>query len=234
MPSRSRQSRLTDTLVRMANIHVMRGRLSDAVTACQEALALEFDHPDVRELLGDILAQQGKQQAAIAEYRAVFEAHPERISAERKIAEVSLRVGEQRRLLERQQELVEDPSKREHGKDRTQIALLSSILLPGLGQLCLGAYLKGAALLVVTVAVLYYIVNKILLEPLAALVGQMGQQGTGWQGAVTHVVGYSNVTKLLILGACFLVLGAYAYGIFDTVRIARAQQDRRDEELGIA
>lgn len=222
-----------DTLVRSASIHVRQGRLSNAVTACQEALALEPDHPDVRELLGDILARQGKQHAAIAEYRAVFEAHPDRVSAERKIAELSLHVGEQQRLLERQRELVDDPSKRGQGKDRTQIALLSSLVLPGLGQLCLGVYFKGAALLILALALLYHIVNKVLLEPLAALVEQMGGASGGWRGAFGHVVGYSGFTKVLLLGACLLVLAAYVYGVIDTVRIARAQQDRRDEELGI-
>jgi tetratricopeptide (TPR) repeat protein len=223
-----------DTLVRAANIHVMRGQFADALSACQEALALAPEHPDVRELIGDILAQQGKRQAAIAEYRAVFEAHPDRIAAERKIAELSLYVGEQQRLLDRQRELVEDPTKREQRKDRTQVALLSSILLPGLGQLCLGAYFKGVALLVLALALLYFIVNKVLLEPLSALVGQMAGAQGGWRGAVTHFVGYSAFTKILLLAACLLVLGCYAYGIADTWRMARAQQDRRDQELGIA
>ncbi|MFQ5810660.1 MAG: tetratricopeptide repeat protein [Armatimonadota bacterium] len=223
-----------ETLVRTANIHVMRGQLADALSACQEALALEPDHPDVRELIGDILAQQGKQQAAIAEYRAVFEAHPDRITAERKIAELSLHVGEQQRLLDRQRELVEDPTKREQSKDRTHVALLSSILLPGLGQLCLGAYFKGAALLVLTLALLYFIVNKVVLEPLSTLVGQMAGSAGGWRGAITHFIGYSAFTKVLLLGACLLVLGCYAYGIVDTWRITRAQQDQRDRELGIA
>jgi tetratricopeptide (TPR) repeat protein len=222
-----------DTLVRTANIHIMRGQLADALTACQEALALEPGHPDVRELLAEILEKQGKRQAAIAEYRAVFEAHPDRVSAERKIAELSLHLGEQQRLLERQRELVEDPTKRDRRADRSRIALLSSILLPGLGQLCLGAYFKGAALLVLTLALLYYILTKVLLEPLSALVDQMSGPGAGWHGAFGHMVGYSGLTKALIIAACLLVLAAYTYGIIDTFRIARTQQDRRDEELGI-
>jgi tetratricopeptide (TPR) repeat protein len=222
-----------DTLVRTANIHVMRNHLSEAVSACQEALALDPDNPDVHELLADVLAQQGKRQAAIAEYRAVFEAHPDRVSAERKMAQLSLQMGEQQRLLELQRELVDDPSKRKHMIDRTRIAALSSVLLPGLGQLCLGAYFKGAALLVFTLALLYYILQKVLLQPLGTLVGEMGTPGAGWGGAIAHVSGYALSTKLLILGACFLVLGAYAYGIIDTVRMARAQQDQLDEQLGI-
>jgi tetratricopeptide (TPR) repeat protein len=222
-----------DTLVRGANIHVMQGRLGEAISACQEGLALEPDHPDVRELLGDILARQGKRQAAIAEYRAVFEAHPDRISAERKIAEISLMVGEQMRLLERQRELVEDPSKRKQTPNRTRRALFSSLVLPGLAQLYLGAYFKGAALLITTLALLYYILQKVFLEPLA--VG--GGPGRSLTDAVAklpaYFAAYPLLTKLLMLAACFLILGAYTYGVIDALRMVRAEQDQRDAALGI-
>jgi len=222
-----------DTLVRGANIHVMQGRLGEAISACQEGLALEPDHPDVRELLGDILARQGKRQAAIAEYRAVFEAHPDRVSAERKVAELSLMVGEQMRILERQRELVEDPSKRDQAPNRTRIALFSSLVLPGLGQLYLGAYFKGAALLITALALLYYVINKMLLEPLTALASGLSGSRGGVGGAFGHIVGYSGVTKVMLIAVCLLILAAYAYSIIDAMRIARAEQERRDAELGI-
>ena len=223
-----------DTLLRAANIHMMRGRLGDAVTACQEALVLDAENVDTQELLGDILVRQGKHEEAMEKYRAIVKADPGRASPERKLAQLSLQLGEQRRVQELQRELVEDPTKRDRTTHRLRNALISSLVVPGLGQMYLGQYAKGVALLLVALASVFYIVQKAILEPLSALLRSVSAQPeAGIGSALGYFAAYPGSTKLLLLGAVLALLGAYIYGIVETLRTARREQERVEQRLGI-
>ncbi|MEN6344989.1 MAG: hypothetical protein ABFE16_06750 [Armatimonadia bacterium] len=118
------------------------GRTSLAAQAAQELLGSHPDSTTAHELMGDVLAAQGKRSQAKEEYRKALDLEPANADAERKWAQVMLILGEANRtraLLEsgRYEEIRGAVHKDPGG------AAIRSMFFPGLGQLYNGEYEKG-------------------------------------------------------------------------------------------
>ncbi len=134
-----------------ANVHLRRGQTAEAERVVQDALAKNPDDAEALELLGDIRLASGAFDEAGAAYRAALAKEPGRATAESKLARVTLRQSETHRKetlgvayaasgVSLMRSGGEDDPKR-----RTRLALLSA-LLPGLGQLFGGEFVKGGVI----------------------------------------------------------------------------------------
>lgn len=216
-----------ERLTTAARVYRKRGDLESAVTSCQELLTLDPDNLDAREVMADVLAEDGKHDEAMAQYRRIFEADSSRTDVERKMAQMALRAGELRRREQRRQELIEDPTRRDRRSDvRLSTAWLCALICPGMGQLYLREYAKGAIILGGSLVLIALILNAFV-----AAVGAAVREGT-LMALFEHLGGSGGRTALLLF-ACLLTLGLYVFGIFDAVRSVRRIQASEEEELGI-
>jgi len=221
---RDRIERLTTA----AAVYRKRGDLKAAVTACQELLTLDAENLDAREILADVLIEDGKHDEAMAEYRRILEADPSRVEAERKIAQLALRVGELRRREQRRQEIIQDPTKRDRGGGvRMGTAWVLAAICPGVGQLYLREYVKGLIILGASLVLVGLIFQYGIMQPLNAAVAARDRT------AFFQHLGRSSGTAALLLFGCFLLLGFWVYGIIESVRSVRRRQAAEEEELGI-
>ncbi len=211
-----------------ANLYRRRGDFPQAVSACQELLTLDPSNLDAREVLAGVLAEEGKHDEAIEEYRAIVAADPNRVEAERQIALLSLRRSEVARRELRALEVVDDPSKRNRGTERMSLAWAAAAVLPGGGQLYLRQYGKGVALLVLWLLLIALVLQKALFEPLSAAV----HARRPFVSFFEHLSAQPGIGVLVVI-AGILALCLHAYGIIDTVRAVRQRETREEEELGI-
>jgi len=155
------RDRERDRLLTLANVHRMRGQLSEAQETLRKALALSgSDTPSradapIHELLGDILALDDKIVPAKDAFDTAHRLDPDRASAERKYAQMTLRLAQEAEekavaaaLLrgEKPSSLV---SAAAQVKRNPSLALLLSVMLPGAGQLYNGQMVKGAICLAI-------------------------------------------------------------------------------------
>jgi hypothetical protein len=145
-------------LMTLANVERMRGDLKQSEKTLQTALLFtegmqERDIAPVHELIGDLKMQRGDLKGALAAYDLAHKLNTERASAERKFAEVTLRLAQIDGALAHTEELVKSdsfiniladagPQKRRHAG----VAMLFS-LFPGFGQFYNGQFVKGAVLM---------------------------------------------------------------------------------------
>ncbi len=156
------RDRERDRLLTLANVQRMRGQAREAGETLHQALALSdpnagpgtraADAP-VHEMLGDLLAAEGEDEKARDAYDAAHKLDPARASAERKFAQMALRIADMKALAA----LGEAVRKGEApppeavglassvaGKRSPGLALLASLALPGFGQFYNGQFVKGA------------------------------------------------------------------------------------------
>jgi hypothetical protein len=136
--------RLFDTVRR--ELHAR--RIANAAEAAQELLDKHPDSTTAHELMGDVLAAQGKRAQAKEEYKRALELEPVNADAERKFAEMALVVGQSERT---RQMLVAGDLEGLRGAVRKDsgAAAARSLFFPGLGQLYNGEYEKGLAAVLV-------------------------------------------------------------------------------------
>ena len=141
---------------RLANAHLAlrRGQNAEAERAAQEMLVLDPEDADAQELLGDVRLARGDFDGAATALRAALARDPGRASAENKLARASLRRSEDQRrqtmgvaYASEGRALMRGGGGGDAGR-RTRLAVLSAVL-PGLGQLYGGAFVKGIVLLLV-------------------------------------------------------------------------------------
>lgn len=131
-----------------AHMSLRRGQTQEAERAVQETLAQLPDDAGAHELLGDIRLAQGRVADALASYRTALEKEPGRPTAEARLARATL----QQSVTQRRETLgvayaASDTSLMRHGgeddpKRRSRLAVFSAVL-PGLGQIIGGEFLKG-------------------------------------------------------------------------------------------
>lgn len=131
-------ARLYDTVRRALKYR----RLPQALEAAQELLAKHPDSTTAHELMGDVLAAQGKRTQARDEYRRSLDLEPANADAERKWAELMLHIGEADRTRDMLQAGRFEEIRGAGRKDPTG-AVMRSVFFPGLGQLYNGDYEKG-------------------------------------------------------------------------------------------
>lgn len=133
-----------DTLLREAGILQRREKYKEAEAKCREAINANPSDSAAIEILGDIYQGVARIEEAMAAYLRAVAADPKRASAERKYGD----------LLMQQQNwnaaLPDDVARFPF------LAIILSLLLPGLGQLYNGQYLKSAIIFAVD-AILFYL-----------------------------------------------------------------------------
>jgi tetratricopeptide (TPR) repeat protein len=123
----------------------MRGRYGEAEGKVRDALARAPEDTAGLEMLGDLLAEKGSLQEAADVYQRALERAPGRAALEEKHAQVVLALGEQQHERALAQMLLENP--RLAASDRRSnpaLAFFLSAVLPGMGQIYNGEYVKGA------------------------------------------------------------------------------------------
>lgn len=120
-----------EPLLRDASMLRRREKYRDAEVKAREALQLVPKDAAALELLGDILQGVARVDEAMAVYKRALEADPKRASAERKYGEL---------LVLQQNWDAADP---EAMKGSSKLAVMLSLLLPGLGQFHNGEIGKG-------------------------------------------------------------------------------------------
>lgn len=142
-----------ERLLRMAHIHQVRGEQNKAKELLQQALELDAENAGVWELLGDYQRAAGDWQGAHDAYKKAHELDPSNATIERKYAEAVLQ-------LTRQQEQYQQWERALEGKGAGDaialprnpgLAFLLSLLMPGVGQLYNGQFVKGGVILGVMV-----------------------------------------------------------------------------------
>lgn len=138
-----------ERLLRLAHIHQVRGERSKAKELLQQALELDAENAGVWELLGDYQREAGDWQGAHDAYKKAHELNPSSAPIERKYAEAVLQ-------LTRQQEQYQQWERTLEGKGTGDtialprnpgLAFLLSLLMPGVGQLYNGQFVKGGVIL---------------------------------------------------------------------------------------
>ncbi|BDI33242.1 hypothetical protein CCAX7_52930 [Capsulimonas corticalis] len=124
-----------------AGVNLRRGRADEARRDVDEVLAAQPRYAPAHEILGDVEAHLGRYAEACAAYRAALKLEPGRPTAELKLGRTALRATE---AMGGFQTLSETRGAPRAGKG---VAGFASAVLPGLGQIMRGAYVKGAVML---------------------------------------------------------------------------------------
>jgi hypothetical protein len=108
----------------------------------------------------------------------------------------------------------------------TAAALLSALLLPGLGHLYLKGYIRGALLVLVSLGLLYSALST-AVDPSLTVVEQMGSGRVSMNGSVVLELMSKQVKgagqSLGLTSMLMLVL--WLIGVVDAFRIGRAMED---------
>ena len=135
-------------LLTTANILLRRGQTAEAERAAQEALGKRPADAGAHELLGDIRLAQGAFDDARAAYKEALTREPGRATAEAKLARAILRQSEDQRRASlgvayaaSGASLMGSAGEDDRGR-RTRQAVFTA-LLPGLGQIIGGEFVKG-------------------------------------------------------------------------------------------
>lgn len=155
------RERERDRLLTLANVQRMRGQNAEARETLKNALLLsDAESPaasPTHELIGDSYATDEKWEDARAAYDKARLLDPQRASAERKFAQVTLKIAD----LKAEKALAEAVLRGEappsaagfggldplQGRRKPGIALLFSSIAPGFGQFYNGQIFKGALFL---------------------------------------------------------------------------------------
>jgi tetratricopeptide (TPR) repeat protein len=129
----------------------VRGQLSEARGTVDTVLGLSEGLSDrelapIHELRGDLLQAEGKWEEAQAAFEKAHTLDTERVGAEKKFAEATLRIGEAKAIASGSMlGLTGDGfggPRRQHGT-KPGIAVIASLFVPGFGQLVNGELVKA-------------------------------------------------------------------------------------------
>lgn len=149
------RDRERDRLLTLANVQRMRGQSGEARRSIETALALSEGLSNralapIHELRGDFLLAENKWDEARTAYEQAHELDSERVSAEKKFAETTLRIAEAKAVAEGSTLGIESETFGDgafgggaRGKRNPGLALIMSLVVPGFGQLFNGELVKG-------------------------------------------------------------------------------------------
>ncbi len=196
-------------LLTTANLHRMRGNVSEATNACRQVLELAPANATAHDLLGDLLLGQGKLEEAMQHFRQAFEIEP-RPATEEKIARLVLRLNEAKWAAPAGGDAVAPPNR----KLSPSMACAMSVLFPGLGQIYNGERTKGMALF--AAGVVFLISTTLLLAPnLMAIRAAL-------TGGARHGASAPPISGMLWV-MMFILAGVWIYSIVDASLSATAQ-----------
>jgi tetratricopeptide (TPR) repeat protein len=206
-----------DRLMTLANVERMRGDLKQSEKTLQTALLFtegmqERDIAPVHELIGDLKMQRGDLKGARDAYDLAHKLNTERASAERKFAEVTLRIAQIDGALAHTEELVKSdsfvniladagPQKRRHAG----MAMLFS-LFPGFGQFYNGQFVKGAILMGLIV------VSSLVIALSGNWAGMVQQFVIAFKPGINmHPMPFNPIMWIFVL----ISVGAWLYSLVD-------------------
>ncbi|GBC92447.1 hypothetical protein HRbin15_00917 [bacterium HR15] len=207
-----------ERLLRQAHLHKLRGQLEDASASVQHALELMPNDASVWEMLGDLRQQVGDWQGAHDAYKRAHELAPDNATIERKYAQTVLQITTQQEQFQLWQQALEGklPEEEAGMPRRPGLAFLLSFVMPGLGQIYTGQFIKGGILLGITLIglTLFVVVRggqEALQNMLAFLVNPARMRG-----------GISQFHLLLVIVLFFVWL----YSVIDAPLSAAARNRR--------
>ena len=130
-------------LMTLAHLQRMRGQIRDAEDTCRKALETSPNDVMIREELGDILHEEGKLDMALGEYRLALAISPNSESLEKKFARVTLEIGESEHAKLLAEDMMLNPKKYGTRARNPVMAVVWSIMVPGLGQFYNGQLVKA-------------------------------------------------------------------------------------------
>jgi tetratricopeptide (TPR) repeat protein len=140
VPATPEQLAAAENLIRQARLARSRGQSAQASEFLKQAEAVAPTAPTVLEFIGDDYAERGQMKQAREAYRKAVKLAPKNVAIERKFAEAVLRGTSYG-----SPELFADYEVTANAK----IALVLTIILPGLGQIVTAEVVKGASILLV-------------------------------------------------------------------------------------
>jgi len=198
-----------------ANIQYRRGQTDLARQQIEEALAEFPQSASVHELYGDILQSLSRNTEAAEAYEAAIRLEPGRVTAEAKLARLTLKDNEDRTRAK----VGVAYAGAERPVFATQTAAgaggrfspaIASAVIPGLGQVLRGEYVKGGVLAVVYVA-------TILIWASLPDARQMLSSALHVRGSIPAGPGIGTVIASLV------GFGVWLYAILDAKRAPAAQ-----------
>lgn len=191
------QEQEVDRLMTLAHLQRMRGQIRDAEDTVRKALEISPGDMKIREMLGDILHEEGKLDMALAEYRAALAITPGSESLEKKFAKVTLEIGEAEHQKQLAEDMIRNPRKYGTYVRSPVVAVISSIV-PGLGQLYNGQVVKAGI-----------IFGAVLLFMIALATLQHYPKG------IQTIAEFFYHTNALVMILGILALMAWVYGFID-------------------
>jgi TM2 domain-containing membrane protein YozV len=197
------QERELSRLAASANLQRMRGQWADAEETCRKALVIAPRDVVFRELLADTLHECGKLDAAMVEYKTAMALAPGKTSLEKKYAKLAIEIGERDRARGIAEDMIVNPRKYTARARNPVWALVSAIVVPGLGQFYNGEVVK--AVIIFSTFALFLIAFR-LFQPIP-------------HGVVVPTDLLRNMDPLVqMLGV--IAAMAYIYGLIDAPLMA--------------
>lgn len=129
-----------DRILSEIHLRLRQGNLTQAKTSLDKAKELAPDHPLVLEVEGDIAFTQGRFHTARQLYQRAHELEPGNAKIEEKYATAILKIATPQLIAQQILTSGERPK-------NAYLAALQSTVLPGVGQLYNGEWLKGLLLM---------------------------------------------------------------------------------------
>ena len=152
------RERERDRLLTFANVQRMRGQTGDALLTLEDALLMVEGRAaaSIYELMGDLLAGDGKLPEAQDAYNKAHHADKNRASAERKYAKIALQIADSKAERSLADAMIRGDSisdlmaagalESDRGRRNAGMAMFLSIITPGFGQFYNGEVVKGIIL----------------------------------------------------------------------------------------
>ena len=222
----------TEQLLTRANVDRARGNYERALEQLREALNLDPENAQVRELMGDVLRARGEPAEAFECYRGALEFATDRRSVEEKLAVVSLDLSEIQQRAAQRAAFIENPELRPKLKSVGR-PVAASIILPGLGQIYQGEWGLGVGLLLSWCLAVYMGIIRSVWAVLEFLKAYQVVNGS-FSGApvMEHLNswGLTHIVFLLVLIAVALLIHSYA--ILNAGMTANRLNKEMERELG--
>ncbi len=138
-----------EKLLRNAHIFMTRGQIEEARKLLEQAQEIMPDNAEVWASIGDFWHGAGKLEEAHHAYKKAHELEPENAFIERKYAQIVLEMTRQQEQYQQWEMMLEG---KRPGDDlmlrrNPGLAFLLSFLMPGVGQLYNGQFVKGGIVL---------------------------------------------------------------------------------------
>ncbi len=199
-------------LLGRATLMRARGERQQALQLAQEALVLDQEGWEAHELMGDILLDLGRGEAALGSYRRAKELNQSRGMLEEKIGRAALVRAARLQTANLSEAVLEGRAPGGGTPRKPGFAALLSLFVPGLGQLYNGEVAKGFIMLVAFMLLLA-VTGVTVRDQMAA--SPVSPQGAlyGRQIDVTAILSglFSGISALWVV----LLLGVWIYSIAD-------------------